>query len=121
MVPRLRQRYEEEAIPKLVEEFSYANINQVPRVAKVVVNIGLGEATQNSKLIDAAAEELRAITGQKPAIRRAKGSVETATEDPGERRLREEATAPLGSAKTGTKCGQAQAHRDERLYETGTG
>ena len=75
MVPRLRQRYEDEAIPKLVEEFSYANINQVPRVAKVVVNIGLGEATQNSKLIDAAAEELRAITGQKPAIRRAKGSI----------------------------------------------
>ena len=75
MVPRLRQRYEDEAIPKLVEEFSYANINQVPRVAKVVVNIGLGEATQNSKLIDAAAEELTAITGQKPSIRRAKGSI----------------------------------------------
>lgn len=75
MIPRLRQRYQDEAIPKLMEEFSYSNVNQVPRVTKVVVNIGLGEATQNSKLLDAAVQELTLITGQKASIRRAKNSI----------------------------------------------
>ncbi|MFP6578406.1 MAG: 50S ribosomal protein L5 [Myxococcota bacterium] len=75
MIPRLRQRYQDEAIPKLMEEFSYSNVNQVPRMTKVVVNIGLGEATQNSKLLDAAVQELTLITGQKASIRRAKNSI----------------------------------------------
>lgn len=75
MVPRLRQRYQDEAIPKLREEFSYANVNEVPRLTKIVVNVGIGEAAQNSKLIDVAARELSAITGQKPSIRRAKVSI----------------------------------------------
>ncbi len=74
MIPRLRQRYQDEAIPKLMEEFSYSNVNQVPRMTKVVVNIGLGEATQNSKLLDAAVQELTLITGQKASVRRAKNS-----------------------------------------------
>ena len=75
MVPRLRERYQSEVIPKLREEFGYANVNQVPRVSKVVVNMGLGEATQNPKIVDKAVEELTAITGQRPCIRRAKKSV----------------------------------------------
>lgn len=75
MIPRLRQRYQDEAIPKLMEEFSYSNVNQVPRMTKVVVNIGLGEATQNSKLLDAAVQELTLITGQKASVRRAKNSI----------------------------------------------
>jgi large subunit ribosomal protein L5 len=75
VIPRLRQRYQDEAIPKLMEEFSYSNVNQVPRMTKVVVNIGLGEATQNSKLLDAAVQELTLITGQKASIRRAKNSI----------------------------------------------
>jgi large subunit ribosomal protein L5 len=75
VIPRLRQRYQDEAIPKLMEEFSYSNVNQVPRMTKVVVNIGLGEATQNSKLLDAAVQELTLITGQKASVRRAKNSI----------------------------------------------
>jgi len=75
MVARLQQRYREEIVPKLKEEFGYSNLHQIPGVTKVVVNIGLGEATQNSKLLDKAMEELAVITGQKPALRRAKKSV----------------------------------------------
>jgi large subunit ribosomal protein L5 len=73
--PRLRQRYDETVVPKLREEFGYANVHQIPRVAKVVVNMGLGEATTNPKIIDRAMEELAMITGQKPILRRAKKSV----------------------------------------------
>jgi large subunit ribosomal protein L5 len=62
-------------VPKLREEFGYGNPHQVPSVTKVVVNVGMGEATQNSKLLDRAMEELTVITGQKPALRRAKKSV----------------------------------------------
>jgi large subunit ribosomal protein L5 len=75
MSPRLQQRYREEIVPKLCEEFGYRNPNQVPGIDKVVVNIGLGEATQNPKLLEKAAEELAVITGQKPSIRRSKKSV----------------------------------------------
>ena len=75
MVPRLRQRYREEIVPKLREEFGYANVHEVPGVSKVVVNIGLGEATQNPKLLEKAVEELGLITGQKANIRRARKSV----------------------------------------------
>jgi large subunit ribosomal protein L5 len=75
MQPRLVERYKKEVVSKLSEEFGYANVHQVPRLTKIVVNIGLGEAAQNPKLLDKAAEELALITGQKPAIRRARKSV----------------------------------------------
>lgn len=75
MRPRLLERYRSEIHGKLREEFSYANPHQVPTVEKVVVNVGLGEATVNPKLLDRAAEELAMITGQKPLIRRARKSV----------------------------------------------
>ena len=74
-MPRLRQQYADTIMPKLREEFGYKNVNQIPRVAKVVVNVGLGEATTNPKLLDRAMEELALITGQKPILRRAKKSV----------------------------------------------
>jgi large subunit ribosomal protein L5 len=75
MTPRLLERYKDEIVPRLKEEFGYQNIHQVPMVTKVVVNMGLGDATQNSKLVDVAMGELAVITGQKPAVRRAKKSV----------------------------------------------
>ena len=75
MRPRLLDRYRGEVISKLSTEFGYANVNQVPKLAKIVLNIGLGEATQNPKLLEKATEELAAITGQKPVPRRARKSV----------------------------------------------
>ena len=75
VIPRLRQQYQETIAPKLREEFGYRNINEIPKVVKVVINIGLGEATMNPKLLDRAMEELAMIAGQKPVMRRAKKSV----------------------------------------------
>ena len=75
MPPRLLERYRSEVIPKLSTEFGYRNVNQVPRLAKVVVNVGVGEATQNPKLLEKATEELAAITGQKPLVRKARKSI----------------------------------------------
>lgn len=75
MVPRLLARYRDSIRAKLTEEFSYTNIHQVPGLSKVVVNIGLGEATENAKLLERASEELGQIAGQKPIIRKAKKSV----------------------------------------------
>jgi large subunit ribosomal protein L5 len=75
MVPRLLARYRESVRAKLTEEFSYGNIHQVPALTKVVVNIGLGEATENAKLLERASEELGQIAGQRPVIRKAKKSV----------------------------------------------
>ena len=72
---RLRERYVTEIVPALTKEFGYANVMAVPKVTKVVVNMGLGEATQNAKIIDTGADELAKITGQKAAVRRAKKSV----------------------------------------------
>jgi large subunit ribosomal protein L5 len=74
-LPRLRQRYQDEVTPALVKEFRLSNAMQVPRLEKVVINIGLGEAVQNGKAIDAATIDLRIITGQQPIIVRAKKSV----------------------------------------------
>ena len=71
----LRQRYAEEVVPALQREFSYANAMQIPRVEKVVVNIGLGEAIANAKALDAAVGDLTTITGQKPIVTRAKRSI----------------------------------------------
>ncbi len=75
MEPRMKQRYREEVAPALIEEFSYANKMQAPRVEKVVVNIGLGEATQDAKVLDAASSDIATITGQKPVITRARKSI----------------------------------------------
>ena len=66
--PRLKLRYREEISPALREEFSYANVMQVPTVTKIVVNMGVGEAARDSKLIDGAVRDLSAITGQKPTV-----------------------------------------------------
>ncbi len=73
--PRLLERYRTEVVPALEKEFSYANIMQVPRVVKVVLNIGMGEALQNAKALDAAASDLQTIAGQKPVFTKAKKSV----------------------------------------------
>ena len=72
---QLKEFYEKEAVPKLVKTFNYKNIMQVPRLKKVVLNMGLGEAIQNIKLLDSAAEELQIIAGQHPVITRAKKSI----------------------------------------------
>ena len=71
----LRQRYEEEVRPALVKEFDYQNPMQVPRLTKITVNIGLGEALTNSKAVDAAVNDLTIITGQKPVVTKAKRSI----------------------------------------------
>jgi large subunit ribosomal protein L5 len=72
---RLRERYHKDVVPALSKEFGYKNVMAVPRIEKVVVNMGLGEATQNAKIVDVGADELAKITGQKAAVRRAKKSV----------------------------------------------
>jgi large subunit ribosomal protein L5 len=74
-VVRLRDKYRGEVIPALQKEFGYKNIMAVPKVTKVVVNMGLGEATSNAKVVDTGAEELGKITGQKAAVRKAKKSI----------------------------------------------
>ena len=65
---RLRERYEKEVVPGLKKEFGYDNVMAIPKITKVVVNMGLGEATQNAKIVDTGADELGRITGQKPVI-----------------------------------------------------
>jgi large subunit ribosomal protein L5 len=75
MNPRLQARYQQDVVPALTREFSYNNVMQVPRIQKIVLNIGLGEALQNAKAIDAAVGDLTAIAGQKPVVTRAKKSI----------------------------------------------
>ena len=72
---RLRERYQQDVVPALRMEFGYNNIMAVPKVEKVVINMGLGEATSNAKIVDTGADELARITGQKPVTRRAKKSI----------------------------------------------
>jgi large subunit ribosomal protein L5 len=72
---RLKAKYREEVGPALTKKFGYANVMAVPRLEKIVVNVGVGDALQNIKLLDVAAEELAAITGQKPIINRARRSI----------------------------------------------
>ena len=72
---RLREHYTKIVVPALTKDFGYKNIMAVPRIAKITINIGLGEATQNSKLMDGAVNELGAIAGQKPVITKAKKSI----------------------------------------------
>jgi len=72
---KLRERYSNEVVPQMTEDFSYSNVMEVPHVEKVVVNVGLGEALQNAKALDAATTDLMTITGQRPVITRARKSV----------------------------------------------
>jgi large subunit ribosomal protein L5 len=72
---RVRQRYESDVVPALRKEFGYKNVMAVPKITKVVVNMGLGEGTQNAKIVDTGAEEIGKITGQKAAVTRAKKSI----------------------------------------------
>lgn len=76
-MPRLKDMYKEEVVPTLRNEFSYTNVHEVPRLSKVVVNIGLGEALDNAKALENAAGDLATITGQRPIITRAKKSIAT--------------------------------------------
>ena len=73
--PRLRNKYKDEIVPQLMKDFGFKNIMQVPKLERIVVNMGLGEAVQNAKLVESAAEELKAITGRKPIVTRAKKSI----------------------------------------------
>jgi large subunit ribosomal protein L5 len=98
-VPRLRKRYEEQVRQALIEEFGYTNPFEVPRLEKIVVNIGVGEAVQDSKKLDAAVGDLMRITGQRPIINRAKKSIAAF-------KLRE-----------GMKIGCKVTLRRERMYE----
>ncbi len=75
MAPRLKERYREEVVPALMKEFGYENVMQAPRLEKIVLNVGLGEAIQNPKALDSAAEDVATISGQKPVITRAKKSI----------------------------------------------
>ena len=72
---RLKDKYQTEVVPALTKEFGYKNVMAVPKIEKVVVNMGLGEATANAKIVDTGADELARITGQKPVTRRAKKSI----------------------------------------------
>jgi large subunit ribosomal protein L5 len=73
--PRLKLRYREEILPTLRKDFGYANVMQVPALTKIVVNMGIGDAARDAKLIEGAVRDLAAITGQKPAVNRAKKSI----------------------------------------------
>src|SRR5881275_1801387 len=75
MTARFRERYQQELTPALMKEFNYKNVMQVPRVTKIVLNIGLGEALQNAKAVDAAVGDLTAIAGQKPVVTKAKKAI----------------------------------------------
>ena len=75
MSARLKEKYQKEVVPALTKEFGYKNVMAVPKIQKVVVNMGLGEATSNAKLVDVGADELARITGQKPVTRRSKKSI----------------------------------------------
>jgi large subunit ribosomal protein L5 len=75
VAPRLKTRYREQIAPELLSEFSYANVMQVPGLVKIVVNMGVGEAARDSKLIEGAIRDLGAITGQKPQVTRARKSI----------------------------------------------
>ncbi|MBD2037100.1 50S ribosomal protein L5 [Phormidium sp. FACHB-592] len=75
MAERLKTYYQEKIVPKLMEQFSYTNIHQVPKVIKVTVNRGMGEAAQNAKALEASLAEISLITGQKPVVTRAKKAI----------------------------------------------
>ena len=72
---RLKEKYREEIVPELMKEFGYSNVMQAPKLEKIVVNMGVGEASQDSRRLDGAMEDLARITGQKPQLRRARKSI----------------------------------------------
>ena len=74
-VPRLKQRYRDEIVPAMREQFSYGNVMQVPTLVKIKVNMGVGDAAKDGKLIEGAVRDLAAITGQKPAVARSRKSI----------------------------------------------
>ncbi|MCG3209602.1 MAG: 50S ribosomal protein L5 [Anaerolineae bacterium] len=76
-MPRMKDKYQQEVVPALFKEFGYDNIMQVPKISKIVVNVGLGEALQNAKALEKASEDIVTITGQRPVITRAKKSIAT--------------------------------------------
>lgn len=96
---RLLEYYRREVVPALLREFGYRNIMQVPRLHKIVVNIGVGEAIQNARALDAAVHDLRLITGQQPVVRRAKRSV------------------AAFKVRTGMPIGVSVTLRGRRMYE----
>ena len=75
VAPRFIAKYNKEVVPALTKQFGYTNPNQVPKIEKIVINMGLGQAVTNPKIIDSAVEELRAITGQKPIVTRSKKAI----------------------------------------------
>lgn len=75
MAEKLKSVYQEKIVPKLIEQFSYKNIHQVPKLVKITVNRGLGEASQNAKALDSSIKEIATITGQKPVVTRAKKAI----------------------------------------------
>lgn len=77
MLPRMKEKYDKQTVPHLEKEFGYTNPMQIPRIKKVVLNMGLGEAIQNPKLLETCAKEMGQIAGQKPVITRAKKSIST--------------------------------------------
>lgn len=97
--PRLLRYYLEQVRPKLQEELGLPNVHQVPRVQKVVVNVGVGEASRNQKLLDSVVEELAIITGQKPVVRKARKSIANF------------------SLRTGMPVGASVTLRRRRMYE----
>ena len=74
-MPRLKETYQQNVVPALMKRFNYRNVMEVPKLEKIVVNMGLGEAIQNVKILDSAAQEMTAITGQKPVITKGKKSI----------------------------------------------
>jgi large subunit ribosomal protein L5 len=98
-LPRLRERYEREIVPALMQEFKFDNVMRVPKVKKVVLNIGLGEATQNAKALESAEKDLATISGQHPVITRAKRSI------------------AAFKLRTGMPIGMMVTLRDRRMYE----
>jgi large subunit ribosomal protein L5 len=75
MAARLKEKYQKEIVPSLMSKFGYSSIMQVPKVEKVIINMGVGEAVANAKALDSAVEDLQTITGQKPVVTRAKKSI----------------------------------------------
>jgi len=73
----IKQRYKEQVVPALKQEFQYENINQVPRISKIVINMGVGEAVDNPKVLDGAVSDMRQISGQQPVITKARKSIAT--------------------------------------------
>jgi len=99
MASRLKELYRQEVVPALMKEFGYSNVMQVPRLEKIVLNIGLGEALQNARALDSASEDIAVISGQKPIVTRAKRSIANF------------------KVREGNPIGVAVTVRGERMYE----